>query len=266
MPVGCSRSASTAIVLFSVLLLSNAAAAQTAPAKPAAPWTYNAPTGPEQWGDLDPSYAACKTGTRQSPINIDHAVKAELAPIRFDYKLSPLKIINNGYTVQINYEPGSSVTINGAAYELVQFHFHHPSETEIDGVKYDMELHLVHRNAQGRIAVVSILLKSGAENAPLRQLWTYLPKDIGKEAEHKKVELNAEDFLPNDRNYYRYSGSITIPPCTEGVDWYVMKKPVEVSPTQIAAFAKLFPDNARPIQPANDRRIEETSFEKTPAQ
>ena len=254
------------LVAFCGFAAAESAAGQAAPAKAPAPWTYQAPNGPAQWGDLDAAYATCKTGARQSPIDIKDAVKAELAPIRFDYKLSPLRIVNNGYTVQINYEPGSSITVNGAVYNLVQFHFHHPSENEIDGQRFDMELHLVHKNAEGRVAVVAVMLKKGAESAPIRDLWTYLPKEIGKEAEHKKVRLNAEDFLPNERNYYKFSGSITIPPCTEGVDWYVMRQPVEVSPSQIAAFAKLFPDNARPLEPTNGRPIQESSFEKAPAQ
>ncbi|MGA8034557.1 MAG: carbonic anhydrase family protein [Candidatus Acidiferrales bacterium] len=270
MPRRLARSPKLVLVVFVgffvVFAAAESAGAQAASAIASAPWSYQAPNGPAQWGDLDAAYSTCKTGTRQSPIDIKDAVKAELAPIRFDYKLSPLKIVNNGYTVQINYEPGSSITVNGAVYNLVQFHFHHPSENKIDGQKADMELHLVHRNAEGRIAVVAVLLKSGSESAPIRDLWGYLPKEIGKEAEHKKVQLNAADFLPNERNYYKFSGSITIPPCTEGVEWYVMKQPVEVSPLQIAAFAKLFPDNARPLQATNGRQIQESSFEKTPAQ
>jgi carbonic anhydrase len=255
-----------AALLSAALFAVQPASAQYVPQKFPAPWTYEAPTGPAQWGDLDPAYAACKAGTHQSPINLTGALPAELAPIKFDYKLTPLKIVNTGFTMQVNYEPGSSITVNGAVYDLVQFHFHHPTETAIDGQKYDLELHLVHRNAEGRLAVVSVLLKNGGENAPLRVLWNYLPKDVGKQAEHKKVELNAEDFLPNDRNYYKYSGSLTIPPCTEGVDWYVMKKPVEVSAVQIEAFAKFFPNNARPLQPANGRAIQESSFPKSSAE
>jgi carbonic anhydrase len=255
-----------AILLCATLFAVQPASAQYVQPKFPAPWSYQAPTGPARWGDLDPTYATCKTGTRQSPINITGAAPAQLAPIKFDYKLTPLKIVNTGFTIQVNYGAGSSITVNGAAYDLVQFHFHHPSETAIDGQKYDLELHLVHRNAQGRLAVVAVLLKSGSENYPLHVLWSYLPKDVGKEDEHKKVELNAADFLPNDQNYYKYSGSVTIPPCTEGVDWYVMKKPVEVSPSQIAAFAKFFPDNARPLQPANGRGIEESNFHKSSAE
>ncbi len=255
-----------ALIVAGILLAAGVSSAQGVPN---APWSYRPPTGPAQWGDLDPAYAACKTGTIQSPIDIetkDVTAAADLTPIRFDYKLSPLRIINNGYTVQINFDAGSTIIVNGSIYELVQFHFHHPSETEVDGQKFDLELHLVHRNEQGRLAVVAVLLKSGATNPPLRELWNYLPKDVGHESEHKKVRLNAADFLPNDRNYYKFSGSLTIPPCTEGADWYVMKTPVEVSPSQIAAFANLYPLNARPVQPLNGRSVVKSIFEKASAQ
>jgi carbonic anhydrase len=255
-----------AILVVAGLFAADGAFAQyVAPKFPAA-WTYEAPTGPAQWGDLDPSYAACKTGTHQSPIDINGAAPAELSPIKFDYKLTPLKIVNTGYTVQVNYGEGSSITVNGSIYNLVQFHFHHPSETAIDGQRADLELHLVHRNAQGQLLVVAVLMKAGSENYPLHVLWGKLPTDVGKEAEYKKVQLNAEDFLPNDHNYYTFSGSLTIPPCTEGVTWYVMQKPVEVSSTQIAAFAKFFPNNARPLQPDNGRGIQESSFKKSSAE
>ena len=154
-------------------------------------------------------YAACKSGQRESPINIVGAQPAELAPIQFDYTLAPLKIINNGFTIQINYEPGSSITVNGIALPLVQFHFHHASENEINGQKYDMELHFVHMDsAANRAAVVAVFIKSGAENAPLRDLWRYIPRDKGKEEEHKKVVINPADLLPADQNYYLFDGSL----------------------------------------------------------
>jgi carbonic anhydrase len=254
------------LVVVGALAVAGTSFAQRAPK---AAWSYQSPTGPAQWGDLDPAYAACKTGASQSPIDIetkDVTLAGDLAPIRFDYRLSPLKIINNGYTVQVNYESGSSITVNGESYELIQFHFHHPSETAIDGEKADLELHLVHRNAQGKLAVIAILMKAGGNNPPLHELWTYLPKSVGHEEEHKKVQLNAADFLPNDRNYYNFSGSLTIPPCTESVTWLVMKKPVEVSPTQIAAFAALYPANARPLQSLNRRSVTKSGFETKSAE
>jgi carbonic anhydrase len=233
--------------------------------KPAAgvPWSYDGSDGPDHWGDLESDFAACKVGTHQSPIDIKDAKEAELAPIHFDYKLSPLKIVNNGHTIRVDYEPGSSITINGISLPLTQFHFHHRSETEIDGQKYDMELHLVHEDpAAGRAAVVAILIKSGTENAFLRALLSHLSQKVGEQVERKKVVINAADFLPADQNYYAFDGSLTTPPCTENVKWYVLKTPIEASPSQIAAFAKYYPDNARPVQPLNGREMLQSNFHK----
>jgi carbonic anhydrase len=249
--------------IAAVLLISAHPAIAQAPASQAPRWGYSGDDGPDHWGDLSPDFATCKSGTRQSPLNIQDAQESELAPIHFDYQLSPLKIINNGYTVQINYAPGSSISINGIALPLIQFHFHHPSENEINGQKYDMELHLVHRNAAAaRTAVVAIFIKSGNENPLIGQLWNYIPHEVGKEVEHKKLVFNAADFLPANQNYYVFDGSLTIPPCGEGVRWLVLKTPIEASPAQIAAFARLYPDNARPVQPQNGRKIEASHFSK----
>jgi carbonic anhydrase len=227
-------------------------------------WSYEGPDGPDNWGNLAPDFSACKLGTHQSPIDIkDAKEQADLAPIQFNYKLSPLKIVNDGHTIRVNYEPGSSVTINGVALPLTQFHFHHRSETEIDGQKYDMELHLVHEDpAAGRAAVVAVLIKTGAENALLRDLLSYAPSKAGETIEHKKVVINAADFLPADQNYYVFDGSLTTPPCSEGVKWYVLKTTIEASASQIAAFAKLYPDNARPVEPLNSRVVLESDFHK----
>jgi carbonic anhydrase len=252
-----------ALILFGSLMLgSHPAWAQEKPA-PGAHWSYNGADGPDHWGDLESAFAECKVGNRQSPIDIKDAKEAELAPIHFDYKLSPLKIVNNGHTIRVNYEPGSSVTINGIALPLTQFHFHHRSETEIDGQKYDMELHLVHEDpAAGRAAVVAILIKSGTENAFLRDLLSHVPQKVGEEVERKKVVINAADFLPADQNYYVFDGSLTTPPCSEAIKWYVLKTPIEASPSQIATFAKLYPDNARPVQPLNGREVLQSNFHK----
>jgi carbonic anhydrase len=248
------------LILCAALASADSAIAQAQPAKPPH-WGYSGADGPDHWGDLEADYAECKSGHRESPIDIAGAQPADLAPIHFDYKLEPLKVINNGHTLQFNYEAGSSITINGTALPLVQFHFHHVSENEIDGKKYDMELHFVHiDSAANRTAVVAVFIKSGAENALLRDLWSHIPRDKGKEVEYKKVVINAADLLPGDQNYYTFDGSLTIPPCKEGVKWFVMKTPIEASPAQIAAFAKLYPDNARPVQPTNGRQIQESNF------
>jgi carbonic anhydrase len=227
-------------------------------------WSYAGSDGPDHWSDLDPSFAACKAGMHQSPIDIRDAEESpDLAPIRFDYKLSPLKIVNNGHTVRINYEPGSSIVVNGVSLPLTEFHFHHRSETEINGQKFDMELHLVHEDpAAGRAAVVAILIKSGAENALLRQLLSYAHLKIGEEVYKKKVVINAAGFLPADQNYYVFDGSLTTPPCSEPVRWYVLMQIIEASPSQIAAFTKLYPDNARPVEPLNGRSVRQSDFHK----
>jgi carbonic anhydrase len=248
--------------LSTVLFLSTPAAfAQQHPAGGAPHWSYSGPDGPDHWGDLDPSFAACKTGQRQAPIDIKDAKPADLKPIGFDYKLSPMKIVNNGHTIRVDYEAGSSITVDGKQYPLVQFHFHHPSEEEINGQKFDMVLHLVHVSADGHAIAVGVLLKSGNENPLIRDIWAHIPREVDKEVEFKKIVINAADLLPADRNYYSFDGSLTIPPCGD-VKWFVMKTPVELSPAQIAAFAKLYPDNARPIQPTNGREIEESDFTK----
>ena len=257
-----ARAAAAFLVFCAALASAHPSIAQTHPANPPH-WGYSGADGPDHWGDLEPDFAECKSGHRESPIDIVGALPAELAPIHFDYKLSPLRIINNGHTIQINYESGSSITVNGTALPLVQFHFHHVSENEINGQKYDMELHFVHSDAAAnRTAVVAVFIKSGAENALLRDLWSHIPRETGKEVERKKVVINAADFLPADQNYYTFDGSLTIPPCKEGVTWYVLKTPIVASPAQIAAFARYYPDNARPLQPANGREIRESNFQK----
>jgi carbonic anhydrase len=251
-----------ATVCILVVLGADTASAQSHPAGGTPHWSYSGADGPDHWGDLDPSFATCKAGTRQSPIDIKDAKPADLHPLRFDYKLSPLKVIDNGHTIRINIEPGSSVTVGGKSYPLVQFHFHRPSEEEISGKKFDMVVHLVHQLPDGSAVVVAVLLKSGNENALIRDLWSHLPKEANKEVEFKKVVINAEDLLPGDQNYYTFDGSLTIPPCGEGVKWFVMKTPVELSPAQIVTFARMYPDNARPIQPTNGREIDESNFQK----
>ncbi|MGH9757720.1 MAG: carbonic anhydrase [Candidatus Acidiferrales bacterium] len=250
-----------AVALFSFVaafLFANAAHLFAQAHSSVAHWSYSGDDGPEHWGDLNPEYATCKTGMLQSPINIEGAKPADLPPIHFDYQLSPLAIINNGHTVQINYAPGSSVAIGGKQYSVIQFHFHHPSEEEIGGQRYDMGAHIVHDDGQGHLVVIAILFQSGSENPLIHVLWDHLPREMGKEVKVKKVVFNLEDLLPADRGYFTFAGSLTTPPCSEGVTWYVLKQPVEISPAQIAAFAKLYPDNARPLQPANGREILES--------
>lgn len=225
-------------------------------------WSYSGAEGPQHWGDLDPSFATCKTGMHQSPINIVNPNAAKLEPIQFDYKPSPLKIINNGHTFQINYAPGSTVTIAGKQYPVVQFHFHKPSEEAISGKHYDMVMHIVHMDGKGAAAVVGVLLKGGNDNAFIQKLWNNLPMEVGKESDVPNVTINLAEILPVNQNYYHFSGSLTTPPCSEGVEFYILKTPAEISAGQVAAYAKFYPMNARPIQPLNGREIQEADFKK----
>ncbi|MBX7201423.1 MAG: carbonic anhydrase family protein, partial [Rhodospirillaceae bacterium] len=218
-------------------------------------WSYDGEFAPYRWGDMKPEFAACKTGTRQSPIDIRNPVIGEVEPIRFHYEDFPLKVSNNGHTIQVDVAPGSFILFNGQRYELVQFHFHSPSEERVNGRAFDMVAHLVHKNAQGRLAVIGVLLTAGAEQPVLQKVWNAMPGTPGRTRERLDVNLNANDLLPAERTYYSFMGSLTTPPCTEGVQWLVMKTPVEISRDQISHFTALYPMNARPLQAQNDRLI-----------
>lgn len=224
-------------------------------------WSYEGANGPEHWGDLDPEYAACKVGKQQSPIDIRNEKKAELPGIRFAYKSGPLHIINNGYTaVRVNYAPGNGnfLFVGEQRYELTQFHFHHPSEESIHGKTYDMVVHLMHESSDKKVAGVAVLLQAGRSNAVVQQLWKYMPNTPGKEEVIAGVEVNPTGLLPDDTSYYTYMGSLTAPPCTEGVTWFVLKTPMDISREEISAFAKLYLDDVRPLQPLNGRVVKES--------
>lgn len=226
-------------------------------------WTYEGLTGVDHWGDLDPEYAACKTGREQSPIDIRNAVKAQLPPLHFQYRNEGLKyLINNGYTIRVNYydgpQQGNFLTVGGKRYQLTQFHFHRPSEEYVQGKPYEMEVHFMHQAADGEAAGVVTFLKAGGANATIAQIWAHMPQVEGKEHEVPGVEINPAGLLPPDKAYYLYRGSLTAPPCTEGVVWFVLEAPVEISKQQIEAFAKLYPHDVRPLQPLNGRAVEES--------
>ena len=221
-------------------------------------WSYSGAQGPNQWGDLKAEFAACKTGHRQSPIDIRDTRKADLTPIQFGYKPSPLHIVDDGHTIMINYGPGSYITVGGKTYQLKQFHFHRPSEEKIHGESYDMEAHLVHADQEGNLAVVAILLQSGGENPLVQKLWDHLPKEKKKEELLDSVEIDVTGLLPVDRSYYTFPGSLTTPPCSENVAWFVLKHPVVISAAEIEQFGRLYPNNARPTQAQYDRVVLES--------
>jgi carbonic anhydrase len=220
-------------------------------------WSYQGHGGPAEWGELDPAFATCQLGKLQSPIDIRGAKAADLPAIKFDYKPSPLRVIDNGHSIQVNYAPGSSIDVGGTRYELVQFHFHKPSEEKIDGNAHAMVAHLVHKGADGKLAVVAVLLDDGGTNATIDTIWKNLPQEKGKEVA-VNATVDAATLLPADHGYYTFQGSLTTPPCSEDVRWFVLKTPLKIAGSEITAFGKIYPMNARPSQPLNGRTLEAT--------
>lgn len=227
------------------------------PADQTAHWSYSGSSGPEQWGSLEHEFSSCALGHDQSPVDIsDREVHRESLPaITFAYQSSPLRIIDNGHTIQVNYAPGSFIDVGGRRYQLVQFHFHKPSEEQIDEKSYDMVAHLVHKDSEGRLAVVAVPLAKGHASALIDSLWRYLPAEKNKETEVDRVAINVADLLPENHAYYTFTGSLTTPPCTEGVTWFVLQHPASVSAEEIARFGAIYPMNARPVQPLNGREV-----------
>ncbi len=223
-------------------------------------WGYEGSSSPREWGKLSPEFAACEVGHNQSPIDI-HSVKEEPISepldvnIEFNYQSTPLEVVNNGHTIQVNYAQGSSVKIDGQKYELLQFHFHTPSEHTIEGKAYPMELHLVHQNRSGEYAVIGLLLEAGQSNQLMKTIWAQIPK-TGEVKTVTGIAVDVNSFLPTNHAYYSYQGSLTTPPCSEDVSWYVMQEPMEVSEQQIEQFRAIYQLNARPVQPLHDRVIQ----------
>ena len=218
-------------------------------------WTYHGHGGPAEWGTLEQDFASCKLGKLQSPVDIRGAKAADLPAIHFDYKPAPLRVIDNGHTIQVDYGAGSTIEVGGKRYELVQFHFHKPSEEKIAGKSHDMVAHLVHKDADGKLAVVAVLIDKGGANPAIATIWKNLPKEKEKEIE-APATIDASALLPGDKRYYTFQGSLTTPPCSEDVRWFVLKTPLRIESSQIAAFGKLYPMNARPTQALNGRSIE----------
>ena len=222
-------------------------------------WSYTGQTGPAYWGTLEEDYHTCAVGKDQSPIDIhaNGAHKSDLPAIEFRYQPSKLKIIDNGHTIQVIYAPGSFISVGNKRYELQQFHFHKPSEEKLDGKSYDMVAHLVHKDADGKLAVVAVLLsKADAPNPLIKTLWDNLPKKKEVETAVDTVTINAADLLPANKAYYTFTGSLTTPPCSEGVTWFVLKSPTAISGDEVARFGKSYPMNARPVQPLNGREVD----------
>ncbi len=218
-------------------------------------WGYTGEESPQHWGELSPDYALCASGMNQSPINITNMVKGELPELAIDYKPGGYEVINNGHTIQVNYRPGSTLTLDGHPYELKQFHFHVPSENHILGKGFPMEAHFVHADKQGNLAVIAVMYKDGEANAELQKAWSVMPHET--DVSHPlTAPVDANALLPKERAYYRFNGSLTTPPCSEGVAWIVMKSQDNVSREQVADFAHtLHHDNNRPLQPLHARVV-----------
>jgi len=220
-------------------------------------WSYGGPEGPSNWAKLDSRYRLCGSGKSQSPVNIrlKAVYQGALPELEFQYHPAPFHITDNGHSVQVDVAPGSSLHVGTDRYELIQFHFHHPSEEEIDGKRFDMVAHLVHRNSKGALAVVAIPLKVGHENPLLATLWSSLPKPGDHHEVIARQAINAADLVPSDHGYFTYTGSLTTPPCSENVRWMILKTTEEISKAQLDDFAARYPNDARPIQRLNGRHV-----------
>ena len=225
----------------------------------ASQWSYQGETGADFWGNLDSDFEACSLGQSQSPINIESSTDSDLGSLELNYRDTPLKIINNNRTIRVDYQPGSNLTLDGREYELLQFHFHQPSEHLISGQAANMEAHFVHKNREtGDLAVLAVLMSEGKINQALKRVWDKIPFRERTE-EVSDLIINASNLLPEDIDrYYRYQGSLTTPPCSEIVTWLVLKQPVEISKLQIDRFLKIIGNNARPVQPLNNRILSES--------
>ncbi|MGV6858112.1 MAG: carbonic anhydrase [bacterium] len=226
-----------------------------APGHTKAHWGYSGEAGPSHWGSLDGAYTTCGTGKNQSPINLSGFIEADMMPIQFDYGTKAHEILNNGHTVQANYQPGSSITVDGHSFELKQFHFHAPSENTINGESFPMEAHLVHADKDGNLAVVAVMFREGEANHALESLWSSMPEKAGTTTA-LPAAVSVNGILPTNRDYYRFNGSLTTPPCSEGVEWLVLKTPVTASAAQIEHFSHtMHHPNNRPVQPVNARPV-----------
>lgn len=215
-------------------------------------WSYSGTTGPRNWANLHRNFSDC-SGANQSPVNLTSFTESVLKPIDFNYQPESAALLNNGHTVQITYRQPKFIKIEGYTFDLQQFHFHAPSEHQIDGESFAMEAHFMHTNDRGEQAIVAVMFAQGEENAALARSISKLPSEAGH-----KISLispiSPDELLPNNREYYRLNGSLTIPPCTEGVRWYVLKNPATASREQINTIRDALGEpNNRPLQARNAR-------------
>ncbi|MBK7000470.1 MAG: carbonic anhydrase family protein [Rhodoferax sp.] len=227
-------------------------------------WAYEGENGPQTWARLKAEFSVCGMGKRQSPINIESGttLQGPAEPVQFSYTPSSATVVNNGHTIQVDVQGDNSITVRGSTYRLVQFHFHTPSEEQINARRFPMVAHLVHKNAEGQLAVVAVLLDTGGtggngNNMLIDKVWTYMPLDNGDRVRMPPGLLNLYELLPSDPRYYQFMGSLTTPPCTEGVLWIVFKQPATISQNQYRLFTQIYANNARPVQALNGRAVRE---------
>ncbi|WP_110928002.1 carbonic anhydrase [Bacillus massiliglaciei] len=222
-------------------------------------WSYEGNSGPENWGSLNEDFLACEKGSAQSPVNIESAKAGESGgtnEIQMNYQASEYSLLHTGHTIQLNPKSGeNTLEVDDSTYQLVQFHFHTPSEHQFDGEHHEMELHLVHENEEGQLAVAGIMIEEGEENEQLASVWNSLPEKQSAEEMDVKSKIDAGELLPEEEQVVRYDGSLTTPPCTEEVKWMVFEDPINMSKEQIDSFQDLFPNNSRPVQPVNEREL-----------
>ena len=243
-------------LLLLPLLFAACGGVSTEAQPPGAEWRYSGDEGPSYWATLDPAYAACAAGRSQSPVNLAGAQHAPAPLLALSYRPATFRVTDNGHTIEAESRGAAgSIMLGGTRYELVQFHFHSPSEHTLAGRHFPMELHLVHRSAHGRLAVIAVLIRERGRSAALAPLFDRLPAR-GSEAE---IQLNPAQLLPSSLASYRYVGSLTTPPCSEGVRWIVMQEPIELSSDQILAFKRRYFGVNRPVQPLNGRMVAATS-------
>jgi carbonic anhydrase len=235
-----------------------AAAILAAAPKHGTVWSYEGELGPANWSKINVDWAKCGMGNRQSPIDLRDGIKVNLEQIGFDYHPSSFNEVNNGHTIQVTVGGGNFITVGNQTYELQQFHFHRPSEEKVNGKGTEMVMHLVHRSAEGKIAIVAVLLERGQPHGLMQTIWDNLPLEKQEVVSPSSV-IDPMDALPQKRDYFTYMGSMTEPPCTEGVLWLVFKQPRQASPAQMALFSRLYPLNARPVQSTGGRMIKESN-------
>jgi len=217
-------------------------------------WSYTGEEAPANWGSLSPEFQTCTSGVNQSPIDLKSFIDSNLTKIPFAYNTTSTEILNNGHTVQVNIAKGSIIKVDSIEFELKQFHFHTPSENNINGKSFPLEAHFVHASKDGKLAVVALMFKEGKENKILNQFWNKMPMKSGDKS--KLIVEKLETLLPKNKDYYRFNGSLTTPPCTEGVRWIVLKEATTLSKAQIEKFAKVMGSpNNRPIQTTNARMV-----------